>query len=138
MVEQIIVYRYVNFFYYISFLVYIILFLFYLIPKRKNQPYKNAFRVFYLTSIVLIAMEYFGTFSGIRVFYINGQRNIIIQLLLQLIMGFGEGGTATAIIYLMIEALYDKKFKKYFLYLTSLAVLMLIFASFTYLYKIID
>ncbi len=138
MLEQIVIHRYVNFFYYFCFLVYTILFLIYIIPKRKNQPYKNSFRVFLLTSIVLTAMEFFGTLTGIRVFNINGQTNLGIQLTLQLIMGLGEGGTATAIIYLMIEALYDKKIKNYFLYLTSLAVLMLIFAIFTYLYKIMD
>lgn len=133
---ELVIYRYVNFFYYFCFAVYTICFLIYIIPKRKNQPYKNAFRIFIATSVVLTAMEFYGTISGIREFYFNGQKNITYQLMLQVIMGFGEGGTATAIIYLMLEAIYEKKLKYYFLYLSTLTIVMLTFAIFTNLTKI--
>ena len=136
MVEDLVVLRYVNVFYYICFLSYMLIFLFFIIPRRKEQPYKNAFTIFLATSLVLIAMEFFGTFTGIRVFYIDSQIHIGFQLICQIIMGVGEGGTATAIIYLMIESLYVKNTKKYIIYLSSLAILMLIFAAFTFTYNL--
>jgi len=135
--SDIVVYRFVNVFYYLLFLAYAIIFLIYIFPKRKEQPYKNALKIFLATSIVLTAMEFFGTFSGIRVFYIGGQLNIGYQLLLQLIMGIGEGGTMTSVMYLMVESVYEKNSKKYILYSFSLTMLMLTFASFTFLYKTI-
>ena len=136
MVENLVVLRYVNIFYYICFLSYMLIFLFFLIPRRKEQPYKNAFTIFLATSIVLIAMEFFGTLTGIRVFYIDNQIHIGIQLICQIIMGIGEGGTATAIIYLMVESLYEKKLRNYVIYLSSLAILMFMFAIFTFTYKL--
>jgi len=136
MVEELVVLRYVNVFYYLCFLSYMLIFLFFLIPRRKEQPYKNAFTIFLATSIVLIVMEFFGTFTGIRVFYIDGQIHIALQLLCQIIMGVGEGGTATAIIYLMVDSIYEKRVKNYLIYLSSLAILMLMFAIFTFTYKL--
>lgn len=129
-----VVFRFVNVFYYLVFLTFIILYLAYVFPKRKEQPYKNSFIIFLSTSIVLCAMEFYGTFSGIREFYIGGERNIIIQLILQLIMGFGEGGAWTGVMYLMVEAIYKKDWKRYTLFLLSMAVIMLTFSSFTMLY----
>ncbi|MHA1291405.1 MAG: hypothetical protein ACTSQJ_01910 [Promethearchaeota archaeon] len=133
--EKIVVFRYVNIFYYLLFLIYMILFLIYIIPRRKNQPYKNALTIFIITSIVLISMEFFGTFVGIRVFYIGGEINVGYQLLLQIIMGVGEGGTVTAIIYLMIDSIYEKELKKYLFYMISLTILMLMFATLTFFHK---
>ena len=135
-VEQLEVFRYVNFFYFIIFLIYCVIFLVFIIPKRDEQPYKNAYRIFFTVLIVGIVMEFAGTFSNLRVFYINGQNILIIQLLLQISIGFGEGGAAMAVIYLMVEAIYKKEIRKYLLYMVSLAVLMLIFASSTFLYEL--
>jgi hypothetical protein len=133
--EQFTVFRYVNVLYFIVFLIYCSIFLILIIPKRREQPYKNAFRIFIAVLIVGIVMEFAGTFTNLRVFYINGQHILIYQLLLQISIGFGEGGAAMAVIYLMVEALYKKDLKKYFLYMSSLAILMLIYASFTFLYN---
>ncbi len=80
-------------------------------------------------------MEFVGTFTNIRDFFINNQQILIYQLLLQVSIGFGEGGAAMAVIYLMVEAIYQKDLKKYFLYMSSLAILMLIYASSTFLYN---
>jgi hypothetical protein len=129
------VYRYVNLFYFLIFLIYCAIFLLFIIPKRKEQPYKNAFRIFISVLIIGIAMEFVGTFSNMRVFYINNEQILIYQLLLQISIGLGEGGASMAVIYLMVEAIYKKDIKKYLLYMASLAVLMLIFASSTFLYK---
>jgi len=133
--EQIVIIRQVNAFYYLLFLLYTIIFLILIIPRCKKQPFKNSLKIFVATSIVLIAMEFFGTFTQIRVFYIDGQVNIGVQLLLQVIMGVGEGGTAAAIIYLMVESVYQKNMKKYGFLLLSLAILMATFASFTFIHK---
>ena len=140
--SDIVVYRYVNVFYYLVFLAYIVLFLIYIIPRRKEAPYKNAYRIFWGTSVVLIAMEWFGTFSGgffakpLRVFYIGGEYNMGLQLLLQLIMGLGEGGASTGIMYLMVEAVYNKQVKRYFIFLVIFSSIMIVFVSFTQLYKL--
>ena len=129
------VYRYVNLLYFIVFLIYCAILLFFIIPKRKEQPYKNAIRIFISVLIVGTAMEFIGTFTHIRAFYINNQQIIFYQLLLQVSIGFGEGGAAMTVIYLMVEAIYRKDLKMYFLYMSSLAILMLIYASFTFLYN---
>ncbi len=140
MSDDLVVLRYVNVFYYVVFTVYIVLFLIYILPKRKEEPYHTAYKIFLATSIVLIAMEFFGTFSGfllpkpLRVFYIDGQYNPGIQLILQVIMGFGEGGTSTAIMYLMVDAIYNKEIKKYFALMSIFAIIMIVFASFTFIY----
>ena len=134
--SDITVFRYVNIFYYIVFTVYIIIFLIYLFPRRKEDPYTNAYKIFWATSIVLIAMEFFGTFSGIRVFYIGGEYNVGIQLILQVIMGFAEGGTSTGIMYLMVEAIYNKKLKNFAYFSLYFSIVMIVFASFTYLYNL--
>lgn len=139
--SDLVVFRYVNFLYYVIFFTYALLTFIFLFPKRKEDPFRNAYRVFFATSIVLIAMEVFGTFSGtlfgrpIRVFYIEGENVIAIQIILQIIMGFGEGGASTAIMYLMVESIYNKKYSTYFLYLSILTIIMLIFTSFTFLYQ---
>jgi len=130
------VYRYVNLFYFILFLIYCIIFLILIIPKRKEQPYKNAFRIFIATFIVGTTMEFLGTFSNLRIFYINNEHIVFYQLLLQISIGLGEGGAFMAVIYLMVEALHEKNLKKYFSYMTSLAILMLIFAGSTFIYKV--
>lgn len=135
--SDLVVLRHVNVFYYICFIGYTILFLIFLLPRRKTQPFKNAFRIFISTSIVLVLMEFYGTFSGIRVFDIHGQYNLGYQLLLQLVMGFGEGGAMTAVIYLMVESIYNKNLKNFFLYLSSLAIVMLTFASFTFAWSVL-
>lgn len=139
--SDLVVFRCVNFLYYVIFFTYALLTFIFLFPKRKEDPFRNAYRVFFATSIVLIAMEVFGTFSGtffgrpIRVFYIEGENIIAIQIILQIIMGFGEGGASTAIMYLMVESIYNKKYSTYFLYLSILTIIMLIFTSFTFLYQ---
>jgi len=134
--SDITVFRYVNIFYYIIFIAFILIFLTYIIPKRKQEPFNNAYKIFWATSIVLISMEFFGTFSGIRVFYIGGEYNLSLQLILQVIMGFAEGGTSTGIMYLMVQAVYEKDFKK-FSYLTLFfSLIMVFFAFFTVLYKL--
>ncbi|MFX0102927.1 MAG: hypothetical protein ACFFCS_25385 [Candidatus Hodarchaeota archaeon] len=130
--SDITVLRHVNMFYYLCFIAYTVIFLILIIPRRKRQPFLNAFKIFLATSVVLLTMEFYGTFSGIRVFDIHGGSNVWAQLLLQLVMSIGEGGTATAIIYLMVESIYNKNYKSFFIYLSTLAVVMLTFASFTF------
>jgi len=132
--SEITIFRYVNIFYYIVLTAYIIIFLIYLLPRRKEQPYVNVYKIFWATSIVLIGMEFFGTFSGIRVFYIGGEYNAGIQFILQIIMGFAEGGTSAGIMYLMVEAIYDKKLKNLAYFTLYFSLVMLTFASFTYIY----
>lgn len=134
--SEITVFRYVNVLYYIIFTAYILIFLIYLLPRRKEEPYKNAYKIFWAVSIVLIAMEFYGSFSGIRFFYIGGEHDIFIQLLLQIIMGFAEGGTSTGIMYLMVESVYDKKPKIFLYYSLYFSLIMLSFAVFTFLYKL--
>ncbi|MEX2682848.1 MAG: hypothetical protein Q6373_014755 [Candidatus Sigynarchaeota archaeon] len=131
-----VVYREVNLLYYLLFLAYTSFFLIRVFPRRKKQPFRNAFIIFLTTSAVLTAMEFIGTIAGIRVFYFGNEVNVSFQLVLQVIMGVGEGGTATGIIYLMVEAIHEKNLKKYGLYMLSLIILMLAFASFTWLHRI--
>ncbi|MGQ4873680.1 MAG: hypothetical protein ACP6IY_06340 [Promethearchaeia archaeon] len=141
MSNEFVVYRYVNVFYYILFSVFILLVLIYLIPKRKEEPYKTAFKVFYTTSIVLIAMEIFGTFSGaifgrpIRVFYFNGENIIVYQILCQIIMGLGEGGASTSLMFLMVDSIYQGQIKRFFKYLLAFSILIFSFTFFTFIYK---
>lgn len=133
-ISDLVVLRFVNFFYYLCFLIYTLIIGTFLVKNRKREPYNTAFRIFLATSIVLLIMEYGGTLAGIRVFYISSEQNLAWQMSLQIIMAFGEGGAATAIMYLMVNEIYNKNVKKYLAYLLSLSVLMFIFASSTFFY----
>jgi len=135
--SDITVLRYVNIFYYFVFLVYIVLFFLYLYPRRKKEPFINTYKIFWATSLVLIAMEVFGTLTGMRVFYIGGERNVGIQLALQMIMGFGEGGTSTGIMYLMVISAYNKNYKRFLYWTLVFSIVIITFASGTYLYAIL-
>ncbi|MGV9172329.1 MAG: hypothetical protein ACOC44_03170 [Promethearchaeia archaeon] len=134
--EELVVLRFVNVFYYLCFFSYMVVVLCCLVKNKDRQPYKTALRIFLATGIVLLIMEYSGTIVGMRVFYINGELNVFCQFVLQTVMAFGEGGAATAIIYLMVNAIFNKNYKKYIGYLSSLGFLMLIFAGSTFFYNL--
>lgn len=123
-----IVYRFLNLFYFLLIFIYAMILLAYLIIKRKENAYKQGLIIFILTSIILTAMEFYGTLVGIRIFYIGEKTNIAMQLMLQIIMGLGEGGTMATLTYLIIEELYKKNYRKCIAYFGSYGILMSIVA----------
>ncbi|MFX0134576.1 MAG: hypothetical protein ACFFDN_13125 [Candidatus Hodarchaeota archaeon] len=134
--------RTINPFYYLIFLVYIVIVFVYICLKKD----KNAINIFVYGGLILFLMEFFGQLVGIRVivfnpiitpwFSIGGTVYPIYEsITFALIMGYGEGGASCVIIYYSSAAIYNKKWKEFFLITILFSLLMLLFALGTFLLK---
>ncbi|MBD3353651.1 MAG: hypothetical protein GF364_19360, partial [Candidatus Lokiarchaeota archaeon] len=89
---DIVVARVLNTIYYILFVLYTIIVLIHILKNKDQARFKNSFKIFILTGIILSFMEVSGILIDLREYTVNGVINPPISILIGLIMGFGEGG----------------------------------------------
>src|SRR6056297_3173715 len=126
--------RELNCLYYVLFVSYSIIVCGVLIWSKKNTPQEEvlkrkelriALKIFFWAGMILSIMEIIGILSGLRTYVVEGRKNPPIAFLIGVVMGFGEGGAASAVIFLAASAILQKKYLKGACCILSLAALML-------------